>query len=131
MSYCRWSDLNFKCDLYCYAGQGFYVTHVAGRKYVGDPPELSFKLLMRGYPEEFLEAFRRVRRWMETAPMTDILLPHAGESFNDPTLGCFLLRLLWLKDFGYRFPDEVIDQVIEELNDGDHVIYEFHIVGLD
>lgn len=50
------------------------------------------------------------------AALTPITLPHAGESFNDPSLETFKERLLWLRSLGYRFPDYVLAMIDEEIN---------------
>ena len=41
--------------------------------------------------------------------------PHAGKSFNDPTLETFRERLLWLREQGYCVPQKAIDRIDREL----------------
>lgn len=91
MTYCRWSDDSFRCDLYCYQDtSGGWTTHVA---------------LYRD-PEGLL-----------TDPVYKVLidLPYAGERFNDGTRVAFKERLLMLREVGYRFPDWVLATIDEEI----------------
>ena len=120
MSYCRWSTDGFRCDLYCYEDvAGGYTTHVAENRLVNPPPEIA-------WPGQDADA----KAWIEFTRMYNeaiqkaikgqyeaIALPHAGERFNDPTLQEFKDRLLYLRGLGYRFPDEVLSEIDEELKE--------------
>lgn len=118
MSYCRWSTDDFQCDLYCYEDvAGGFTTHVAGRRvvYQGElPPPIP---LTPETVKEWAERHTMVMEMHQAGTMVDINLPFAGESFNDDTQEDFLIRLLELKDIGYRFPESVIDAVKEEIAD--------------
>lgn len=114
MSYCRWSSNNFKCDVYCYQSAEGFVTHVASHRVVGDVP----KLPDLGEPADaFVKAWKAQSDFVTNAKRTPIGLPHAGESFTDPDMESFLARLVELKKAGYEVPDDVINDVGEEIKE--------------
>jgi len=97
MSYCRWSSGDWNCDLYCYEdARGGWTTHVAENRYK--------------YPLKANTEFRHLEK-----NLVKIDLPHAGETFNDPTLKAFRQRLVTLREIGYIFPDGVFQEVDEEI----------------
>ena len=112
MSYCRWSSMNWKCDLYCYEGTGGFTTHVAGNRVQGNAPEL---LPLTAPPDEWLKAYRKQLAFLKNAERVDIGLPHDRETFVDPDLERFLERLMYLREVGYIFPDYVIESIKEEM----------------
>lgn len=121
MSYCRWSSDDYQCDLYCYedALRG-WVTHVALNRVVGDVPKLDWSALRNCTPEsakKFSEQHARQHAFLMSCERRIIDLPHAGESFADSTLVSFRDRLLVLRMLGYRFPDEVLEEVEQELQE--------------
>lgn len=118
MSYCRWSSDNWRCELYCYEdASGGFTTHVASNKVVGDVPKEDWEgfITKRVTVEEFVAQNKAQMDWLGTAERTPIGLPHDGASFNDPDLESFLLRLLSLREVGYKFPDYVIEDVRAEI----------------
>lgn len=116
MSYCRWSSDNWRCDLYCYADvSGGYTTHVAGNRIVGNIPEVPS--ILNTPPEAWLKAHRRQMDFLQTAKHEKIGLPYDGQSFSDCDLKLFLERLLHLRQVGYNFPDEVIEEVGREMRE--------------
>ena len=116
--------MNWKCDLYCYEHvAGGWTTHVAGRRRVSEPPSDRFAdfIAKKITAEEYVELHRATMDALGTIPLVDIDLPHAGETFDDPTLEAFKERLLELRRIGYVFPDHVlttIDAEIKERADG-------------
>jgi len=120
MSYCRWSSDNFECDLYCYQSDDGYVTHVASKRVVGDVPPLPPWPIWSGgdgamHLNQWIVAVRAQHDYVDKAERIPIGLPYDGETFIDVTLGEFLARLLHLREAGYRFPDSVLDDVREEM----------------
>ena len=118
MSYCRWSSMNWTCDLYCYADiTGGWTTHIAPRRRVEAVPEdrqedfIARKISL----DEYTDLHRRQMIALERIPFEPLRLPHAGETFHDSTLAEFKRRVLELRQLGYRFPDEVIDQIDADL----------------
>jgi hypothetical protein len=122
MSYCRWSSDDWRCDLYCYEDvSGGWTTHVAGRKPIDVPRELPWP---NKSPDDDKEAWKKwqashdaAMKYLETAEYRNIDLPHAGDTFNDPTLEAFKERLLYLRGLGYNFPDYVLEAVDAEIAD--------------
>lgn len=124
MSYCRWSSLNFKCDLYCYQDfSGHYVIHVAGSRLVGTPPPVPSPLAVDWQDAKQVQRWQTAQdeydRWMADAEHRDIDLPYAGQSFYEDTLEDFRLRLIDLRRIGYRFPAGVLDVIEEEIAERD------------
>jgi hypothetical protein len=110
--------MNWTCDLYCYADiTGGWTTHIAPRRRVEAVPEDRQDDFMAGKIslDERTELHRQQMTALERIPFEPLLLPHAGETFRDSTLAEFKRRLLELRQLGYRFPDEVIDQIDAEL----------------
>jgi hypothetical protein len=110
--------MNWTCDLYCYADiTGGWTTHVAPRRRIEAVPEdrqLDF-IAGRISLAEYRELHRQRMLAVERIRFEPLRLPHAGESFRDSTLVDFRRRLLELRRLGYRFPDEVINQIDAEL----------------
>lgn len=114
MSYCRFSCMDFACDIYAYEGPGAYVIHVAKRRVVGEIP--TTPCIMSTPPEVYVKAHRAQMDFLETATREKIDLPHAGESFYEPDAEAFHARLVELRDLGYRFPAYVLDTVLAEID---------------
>jgi hypothetical protein len=118
MSYCRWSTDNFGCDLYCYADvSGGWTTHVAGNRHIGDIPKLPPLAICktREGADQWVRACKVQSDWLATAARRPIGGPHDGATFNDGTIFDFKARLLMLREAGYRFPDNVLAAVEEEI----------------
>lgn len=115
MSYCRWSTDDFQCDLYVYESVGgFWSTNVAGNRIVYKEPLPAPVPFSADRLGEWRERHERVAQMIGEADRVYIELPHAGESFEDPTPGACADRLEYLKGLGYKFPDDVIDALREE-----------------
>lgn len=141
MSYCRWSSMNWRCDVYVYEDVGGgWTTHVAGRRRVIPPiPDLpimrlpSFcgkwdrEALRMDYPSRWHAIGARIvfgayalwHRWVHMGslhliPLRSIGLPYDGESFNDATPGECAARLESLRDVGYIVPRGVISALRQE-----------------
>ena len=122
--------MDFTCDLYCYENvYGGWTTHVASCRRVRERGDLGLEKLMselrtmpkdKGAYEDWAERYRNCMKKLENDELKDIQLPHAGESFNDPTLEEFRDRLLYLRGLGYRFPDGVLAAIEEEIKDRDY-----------
>ena len=121
MSYCRFSSMDFGCDLYCFADcAGGYTTYVAANKIVGEVPKIpEFPLGKQDTPEwkAWGVAYKAQMDFLETAKRVPIGLPYDGERFNDLDLESFLARLLMLRERGYRFPDYVLEDVRSEIEE--------------
>jgi len=118
VAYCRWSSANWRCDVYCYASvSGFWVTHVANNRVVGEIPNAGAwddYIAGRIDAEQFVACHRVQMDWLATAPREPIGLPHDGESFDDPGPAEMRARLVELRALGYCIPDHVFDDLAEE-----------------
>lgn len=114
MSFCRWSSMNFGCDLYCYESEQGYVTHVASLRVVGYVPEVDSSLFLN-YTEENVEKFFEQQKaqfdFLETAERKPIGLKYDGQTFYDDK-ETFLLTLKKLREEGYKFP-EITEEDLE------------------
>lgn len=124
MSYCRWSDDDYRCDVYVYHDVGgWWQTYVAGRRHVFDPPpplpedvDMATDEGLGLWMERHLEVGRRVRR----AEVVDIDLPEAGESFRHFTPGESADNLERLRGLGYHVPQYAIDELRDEEAEAPH-----------
>lgn len=116
MSFCRWSSMDFQCDLYCYESDQGFVTHVAKTRVVGDIPKLNWNLITPPITEDMISEFVRVQNeqfeFLETAERKPIGLAFDGLSFTDDKEG-FLVRLDMLRKEGYNFP-EITEEDLED-----------------
>lgn len=140
MSYCRWSSMNFMCDVYVYEDcDGGWTTHVAGNRRAIPPiPTLPWPTL-RGktnapamgfihdnWMDKLIDSIK-LKLWhlsyrlhmlsLRPIPSRPIGLPCDGKSFNDPTPGDCADRLIALRDMGYNVPKHSIDALREEQNE--------------
>lgn len=122
MSYCRWSNEDFGCDLYCYESNDGWVTHVASQRIEWTPPEggTLFDLPKRDDAaafEEWMTKHQARQDAFDAAPMHPIGGPFDGKTFTDATIEEFRERLLSLRAAGYQFGDYVLEEVDEEIAD--------------
>lgn len=107
MAFCRWSSMDFGCDLYCYESSEGFVTHVAEQRVVGDIPKVDTALLLN-YTEEngnkFFEQQTAQFDFLKTADREPIGLKYDGQTFYDDK-ETFLERLKMLREEGYKFPE--------------------------
>lgn len=107
MSYCRWSCMDYGCDLYVYADcNGGYTVHIADLKIIGKVPHVPDI----GDPD-FIAAYRRQSKFMDTAKRKKINLPYAGKSYYSLSKEDCLAKLKELKTIGFKFPDYVIPNI--------------------
>lgn len=113
MSYCRWSSMDFGCDLYCYESDQGFETWVAANRVVGEVPHIDYLAT----PEVMARQYNEQSRFLATAEHAPIGLPHDGEFFCDGDLASFEQRLRQLRVLGYRFPHHIFNAVWEEMGD--------------
>lgn len=142
MSYCRWSSMNWRCDVYVYADVGGgWTTHVAGRRRLVPPipdmplmhfPSLGGQWLREERRMSYPSRWHAVAAWLifgfaafwhnrvhmaslRLIPLRPIGKAHDGESFNDDTPTACAERLEQLRAVGYVVPQEAIDALRSEV----------------
>lgn len=118
MSYCRWSDNDYQCDVYVYAdSRGGYTIHVASNRPILDEDLPPFVPLDEANIEAWLARNEKLEAWLDRAERRPIGLPYDGESFNVPTASEAADRLEMLKEAGYNVPQYAIDALREEVRE--------------
>jgi len=121
MSYCRWSSMSFRCDLYCYESAHGYVTHVAGKRYVLDDTVQAPPLPKHGASKAEFAAWAKANndfhRALDEAASVPIDHPAAGETFTDADAEGMYQRLLSLQKDGFIFPEHVLTTLREEITE--------------
>lgn len=114
MSLCRWSSMNWMCDLYIYEGEGGWVCHVGSNRLDKEPPNVSLTdLLEGGDKEKFIKDYKAQMESLETATRSPIKGPYDGESFYDMDDQELHELLLKLRAAGYNFPDYALEVDLE------------------
>ena len=115
MSYCRFSSDDFQCDVYVYEScHGGWEIHVAGCRYVFKEPLPAIIPWTDENAEACIARMRKVSAMVDQAGQEDIGLQHDGESFNERSPAECANRLVYLRELGYRVPQEAIDALLEE-----------------
>lgn len=116
MSYCRFSDNDYQCDVYVYENcYGGYTIHVACNRVVfkKELPEV----VSLNNTDAWLERHYNVMDMMHDAEHVKIGLEHDGKTFNEDTALDCANRLIELRDMGYNVPQYAIDDLMEEWNE--------------
>lgn len=114
MAYCRLSDDDYQCDVYCYQGHNGFVIHVARSRPVLDvtlPPKVP---LTEATTDEWLARHKAVMAWIENAVRVPIGLPYDGETFRTGSASDAADTLEMLKSVGYNVPQYAIDALRNE-----------------
>ena len=105
MSYCRFSSMNYGCDLYCYQSDSGYVVHVARKRHNSLIPALDYsqgaRTLFASYDAQGVA--------LDASELIPIGLPEDGNTFTIVTVDSLIDTLLYLRDLGYRFPAEMLN----------------------
>lgn len=116
MSYCRWSCLDFQCDIYCWADVcGQWAVAVAKNKRVFRtplPPPLPEGEDHNG--QAYWDRHRAVMRAVDNSLMVPIELPGAGERYWLDSPGEAAAKIEELVRIGFRAPQYAIDALWEE-----------------
>lgn len=118
MAYCRWSSMNFACDLYLYASvDGGYQLHVAANRYVQPLPSYDWKDIADN-PEKFQSDYKKHIAALREYPETmEIGLPYDGANLTLGDAQGVLLKLVELRELGYVFPDNLFISLAYEMYD--------------
>ena len=116
MSYCRWSSMDYQCDLYVYEHcDGGFVTIVAKNRVVFAEPLPSEVPFDADHCHEWYARHQQVMDLVGRSERRPIGLPHDGESFNDPSPADCADRLERLRALGYKVPQRAIDALRGEV----------------
>lgn len=116
VSYCRWSTDCYQSDVYVYASNDGWVTHVASRRRVPIRPTPTAPPYNASV-EEIVAYSRACDDWVRDESAwrwQDIDDPSAGESYCDPTAEVCAMRLAVLRANGIRVPDGVIEALVND-----------------
>ena len=108
MSYCRWSSMDFGCDLYVYEAEDGIVIHVASNRVQGDVPRIDWSS-----PEALHSTYEEQMEFLETAERKPIGLRWDGDSYYGLTKENACARIELLGIIGYVFPEDLIKNVME------------------
>jgi len=102
--------------LYVYAHcDGGWAIHVAGNKVIGDVPSDGWKQMTEDKDYvSYIERHNKQMDFLKTAPRGPIGLPYDGESYYPQTKQETVDTLTMLKDAGYVFPYEIIEEIRNE-----------------
>ena len=141
MSYCRWSSMNWRCDVYVYEDvSGGWTTHIAGNRRLLPPipdipinrwPSFGGKWSCRDRKVIYPSAWHAVaahamfgfcsfwHNWvhmlsLRMIPLVKIGLQCDGMTFNDSTPGDCADQLEYLRRLGYIVPQYAIDALRDE-----------------
>ena len=121
MSFCRFSDDDFRCNFYAYGDSaGGYVLHVAASRVNWEPPERNPYRLDETSDmteDEFRAVHVEYHRRLEDSPRSKIDLPGAGETFRFDTLREMRDRMKEFMDLGFRAPDWLLPSLEGEIEE--------------
>lgn len=114
MSWCRFSTIcenNISSSLYIYEDVAGGVTiHIAARKRINEELAPRMPNLADVTPAEWITANHKREDFLEDiAPLVEIDLPYAGETYNFNDKEELLKFLYNLKELGYNFPEYVFE----------------------
>lgn len=121
MSFCRWSSLDYQCDVYVFGSNRGFETHVAGRRRVVPegtfPPPLTVGPGDPEWPQQWVDRHNAVMAIMDDDRFAWVALPEpvAGESYIDHTADECADRLERLRDdYGLIVPQDAVDALRQE-----------------
>jgi len=119
MSYCRWSSMDWECDLYIYDAGEFISVNVAGRRRKFDETwprmktnaTIDEQFAIWQAQHDWLKAHEDEKEWIDLNTVTP---EFAGEGYDiaDPDEVADLL--VRMRDAGLRFPDGLIEEFREQ-----------------
>ncbi|MEE8473543.1 MAG: hypothetical protein V3S82_10290 [Dehalococcoidia bacterium] len=115
MSYCRWSSMAWKCDVYAYGDvSGGHTIHVAGNRHVHPNGIPDLPNILEVSTEEFLAAYKVQHKRLDEAKLVPIGLPADGETYHEPTEEAMVERLQELAKMGYNVPEDLLVWPLDE-----------------
>lgn len=118
MSYCRFSDDNFRCDFYAYEGADGYHLHLAASRITVELPSSPYTpAALEMPPEEFAEAAKKHHEAVMNAPRESIELEDAGESLRFDRLQDMRNAIQGYIQAGFQAPKWLIPSLDEEIQE--------------
>jgi len=118
MSYCRFSNDDYQCDVYVYEScYGGFDTHVATYRKVFKEPIPEIIPFDTEHQKEWFKRHQKIMKMCGAADRVKIELPNDGESFNHNTAKECADNLVELKEAGYNVPQYAIDALNEEVTE--------------
>ncbi|MGL5012953.1 MAG: hypothetical protein ACRC6V_01515 [Bacteroidales bacterium] len=108
MSYCRWSSMDFKCDLYVYEAEGGIAIRVASNRVVGDVPSLDWPSA-----ELLHSAYKTQMEFLGTVNRESINLQYGGKSWYGLSKDAACAVVDSLEQEGYMFPESLYHDILE------------------
>lgn len=114
ISYCKWSDENYRSDVCCYRDNtGAIIVHVSTHRLDSLPPIVpSIDLTPI---DDFIEAYNKHNEFMQTVKRIPIGLEHDGVTFRHQYESQLLQTLGMLKQAGYHIPARLIDYLQQDI----------------
>jgi len=109
MSYCRWSSIDFKCDLYVYESSDGVVINVASNRVVEDLPPIDFSSTAK-----MVESYNKQMKSMDVVTHKAIGGPCDGGSWYGLTHKRAAEIVEMLGEAGYIFPETLIEDLLED-----------------
>lgn len=114
MSWCRWSSLDWRCDLYVYESERGVEVDVAVRRRIIDPESLPAPIDPAVDIDAWAQRADEVHEIVRRADMIPIGLPHDGEYRTFDTLDEAADWIDELDRMGYVVPEGMTDQMRED-----------------
>ena len=111
MSFCRFSDDNWKSDIYAYEAKDGYVIHVASNRHVGDIPAIDWS----GDPTSLHLSRQAQIKALDRCDIVAIGGAYDGKTFVFRTPQEVIKCVLMLIDEGYHVPHWVIPEMKREI----------------
>ena len=109
MSYCRFSSMDFKCDLYVYESDEGVSVNVATSRVVGDVPSINW-----ADTETVYRTYKAQMEFMKTAQRKTIGGAYDGMSWYGLSHLEAAGLVSVLQDSGYIFPEDLIEDLLED-----------------
>ena len=108
MSYCRWSSMDFKCDLYVYEADDGITIHVASNRVVGDVPAIDWSSA-----ELLYSTYKAQMEFLDTTEREPIGLQYDGESWYGLSIDAACTIVDMLEQEGYTLPESIYHDILE------------------
>ena len=114
MSFCRWSCMDYTCDLYVYEHvHGYIAVEVASSRPKMDLEALPPKVSPITDTDAFFERQDAVLKMVKNVEREQLDMKYAGQSFQFCDLDECAEFLANLRVLGYNFPVDLVERIYE------------------